>query len=154
RRFAAPRGARWPARPGLRRWRGRRWCPAADEAWILLLCSVAQADETSSEQVRSTRRAGARQVLLAGARTGGVQCPTKPLPDPTPAMQVRPALLWAASLLLFASAAPARAGDKARERATAEIKKLGGTVAIDEKLPGKPVVGVVLEGKEVTDAAL
>ncbi len=39
-------------------------------------------------------------------------------------------------------------------KAIAEIEKLGGKVTVDEKSPGKPVIGVDLEFTKVTDAGL
>jgi WD40 repeat protein len=39
-------------------------------------------------------------------------------------------------------------------KAIAEIEKLGGKVTIDEKNPGRPVIGVYLTGTKVTDASL
>jgi len=39
-------------------------------------------------------------------------------------------------------------------KAITEIKKLGGTVAIDEQSPDKPVTFVFLSGPKVTDAGL
>jgi hypothetical protein len=54
------------------------------------------------------------------------------------------------------SAAPP-AKDKAtkeEERAIAAIKKLGGSIERDSKLPGNPVVEVDLSGKQTTDADL
>jgi hypothetical protein len=41
-----------------------------------------------------------------------------------------------------------------QEKAVVEIKKLGGSVAIDEKSPDKPVIGVALPRTKVTDAGL
>ena len=39
-------------------------------------------------------------------------------------------------------------------KAIADIKQLGGTVTLDEKSPGKPVISVDLHGTKVTDAGL
>jgi hypothetical protein len=48
---------------------------------------------------------------------------------------------------------PVRA-DEAEDKAVAFVEKLGGKVARDEKLPGKPVVRVDLFFSAVTDAGL
>lgn len=44
--------------------------------------------------------------------------------------------------------------DEAGDRAVAFVEKLGGTVARDEKAPGKPVIEVSPSGTHVTDAGL
>ena len=44
--------------------------------------------------------------------------------------------------------------DAAKERAIAEIKKLGGRVEVDGKRPGMPVVEVDLKHTKVVDASL
>ena len=47
------------------------------------------------------------------------------------------------------------AGENPRQaKAVAEITRLGGKVTVDEKSPGKPVIGVSLRHVEVTDAGL
>jgi internalin A len=58
--------------------------------------------------------------------------------------------------LLLAVAVSSWAAETRLERAKAfdEIEKLGGKVTIDEKSPGKPVIGVDLGGTKVTDARL
>jgi len=64
-----------------------------------------------------------------------------------------------AAMLVLAVAVQAAAKDKAKpastqKQAIAAIKKLGGSVTVDEKSPGKPVVGVALFGTQITDAWL
>ena len=44
--------------------------------------------------------------------------------------------------------------DDAEDKAVAFVEKLGGKVTRDEKLPGKPVIGVHLSFSAVTDAGL
>lgn len=39
-------------------------------------------------------------------------------------------------------------------KSVAFVEKLGGSVTRDEKMPGKPVVGVILYGPKMTDAGL
>src|SRR5262245_37377222 len=58
---------------------------------------------------------------------------------------------WLVVLALLFLANPCRADEAAAVKA---IEKLGGIVTVDEKQPGKPVVGVDLGGSEVTDASL
>jgi len=49
----------------------------------------------------------------------------------------------------------AAAGETSRQaKAVAQIERLGGTVTVDEKRPGKPVIGVSLRHHEVIDAGL
>ncbi len=55
--------------------------------------------------------------------------------------------------LSLGSTAPARANDD-QAQAVAEIEKMGGTVAVDEKSPGKPVIGVDFSDAKVTDVGL
>jgi len=57
------------------------------------------------------------------------------------------------SWLILNSATPTRADD-AEDKAVAFVKGLGGKVIRDEKLPGKPVVGLDLEKTAATDAGL
>ena len=45
-------------------------------------------------------------------------------------------------------------GDAAQERAIVEIQKLGGVVQLDETQPGRPVVNIYLEAKEIAGADL
>src|SRR5215475_13193908 len=52
---------------------------------------------------------------------------------------------------LLALAVTGRADEAAAVRA---IQKLGGGIAVDDKRPGKPVVGVYLSHTDVTDAEL
>ncbi len=44
--------------------------------------------------------------------------------------------------------------DSKRERAVAEVARLGGTIEFDETISGKPVIKVDLHGTQVTDADL
>jgi internalin A len=46
------------------------------------------------------------------------------------------------------------AGRADEAAAVKAVEKLGGKVTVDDKQPGKPVVGVELSGTKVTDAAL
>jgi internalin A len=57
------------------------------------------------------------------------------------------------SWLVLIASAPLCADD-AEDKAVAFVEKLGGRVARDEKLPGKPVNGVQLSFSAVTDAGL
>ena len=57
------------------------------------------------------------------------------------------------SWLILASPAAGRADD-AEDKAVEFVKGLKGEVTRDEKLPGKPVVGVKLNFMQVTDAGL
>ena len=57
------------------------------------------------------------------------------------------------SCVILCSSGPARADD-AEARAVEFVRKLGGTVARDRELPGKPFVEVILSGRQVTDAGL
>ncbi len=66
---------------------------------------------------------------------------------------------WAAFGLILLQAPLAAAAEWAQatgeqERAVQAIKKLGGTVTQDEKAPGRPVIGVRLDGSTLTDAGL
>src|SRR5438309_8637075 len=63
---------------------------------------------------------------------------------------MRTMLVGAVMLLAFLSGA-ARADEASAVKA---VEKLGGTVTRDDKLPGKPVIGVNLAGTQVTDAGL
>ena len=63
-------------------------------------------------------------------------------------------LFFAALGLLFTSTAHGQDAKAAQEKAVAKIKKLGGSVGIDETAPDKPVVKVVLSATGVTDAGL
>lgn len=42
----------------------------------------------------------------------------------------------------------------AQRRAIAKINKLGGTVTVDESVPSKPVIGVSMDGCNITDVRL
>ena len=53
--------------------------------------------------------------------------------------------------LLILSSGAARADEASAVKA---VEKLGGKVTRDDKLPGKPVIGVNLTGRGVTDAGL
>jgi len=44
--------------------------------------------------------------------------------------------------------------ESGRDAAIAEIKKLGGSWAVDEQSPGKPVIKVLLSDTQITDAGL
>jgi hypothetical protein len=59
-----------------------------------------------------------------------------------------------ASLPVVAASDGPREADKEQEKVIAEIRRLGGEVAFDEKAPGKPVVDVFLDGTKLTDAGL
>src|SRR5690349_1766439 len=48
----------------------------------------------------------------------------------------------------------AQDGKAERDRAVAEIKKLGGQVEVDARSPGMPVVGVNLKHTQAVDASL
>jgi len=52
------------------------------------------------------------------------------------------------------SSAGAAEANSAQAQAIAAIEKLGGNVTLDAKSPDKPVIGVNLQGSEVTDAGL
>ncbi len=58
--------------------------------------------------------------------------------------------------LLLLAGSRALSADPAHDEkaAIAEITTLGGTVNLDEETPGRPVVAVTLDGKQVTDAVL
>jgi internalin A len=65
---------------------------------------------------------------------------------------MRPALavyVLATLLLTFE-----RAGAETQEEAAKAIEKVGGRASIDDKLPGKPVVYVSLEGKKIDDTVM
>src|SRR4051812_13458435 len=62
-------------------------------------------------------------------------------------------LFGSLSCVLFGSSVSARA-DEAEDKAAALVEKLGGTVARDEKWPGKPVIRVELIFTKVADADL
>ena len=57
-------------------------------------------------------------------------------------LSLAPVLCWAAEF------------DLEQQRAILEIEKLGGKVAVDDKCPGKPVIGVSLNECNLTDALL
>ena len=57
------------------------------------------------------------------------------------------------SWLVLIPSAPLYADD-AEDKAVAFVEKLGGRVTRDEKLPGKPVIGVHLSFNAVTDVGL
>ena len=57
------------------------------------------------------------------------------------------------SWLVLIPSAPLYADD-AEDKAVAFVEKLGGRVTRDEKLPGKPVIGVHLSFSTVTDVGL
>ena len=57
-------------------------------------------------------------------------------------------------LVLTAQAAAQEKAKPTQEQAIAAIKKLGGSVTLDEKKPGKPVIVVDLSKTKVTDAEL
>ena len=82
--------------------------------------------------------AGLTSLLYTGCSRPAA--PTAPTPSALePAGQVR-----------STDGTPADTEDKA----VAFIEKLGGKVTRDEKAPGKPVLEVVLDGTELTDAGL
>src|SRR5438874_4326071 len=60
-------------------------------------------------------------------------------------------VLVGVGLLLACLSGAARADEASAVKA---VEKLGGTVTRDDKLPGKPVIGVNLAGTQVTDAGL
>src|SRR5437588_588784 len=60
-------------------------------------------------------------------------------------------MLVGAVMLLACLSGAARADEASAVKA---VEKLGGTVTRDDKLPGKPVIGVNLAGTQVTDAGL
>src|SRR4051812_29428864 len=62
-------------------------------------------------------------------------------------------LRYCASLLFITIAAALQAQD-AESRAVRALTKLGGEITLDQKKPEKPVIGVLLRGREITDAAL
>ena len=73
-------------------------------------------------------------------------------------------LVLGLSLAVVASGCTARVNPKTetvtggenprQAKAIAEVIRLGGKVTVDEKSPGKPVIGVSLRHVEVTDAGL
>src|SRR5207249_4172664 len=60
-------------------------------------------------------------------------------------------MLVGAVMLLACLSGAARADEASAVKA---VEKLGGNVTRDDKLPGKPVIGVNLGGTQVTDAGL
>src|SRR5213082_3475982 len=60
-------------------------------------------------------------------------------------------MLIGAVMLLACLSGAARADEASAVKA---VEKLGGKVTRDDKLPGKPVIGVNLAGTQVTDAGL
>ena len=60
-------------------------------------------------------------------------------------------MLIGAVMLLACLSGAARADEASAVKA---VEKLGGKVTRDDKLPGKPVIGVNLTGRGVTDAGL
>ena len=60
-------------------------------------------------------------------------------------------MLVGAVMMLACLSGAARADEASAVKA---VEKLGGTVTRDDKLPGKPVIGVNLAGTQVTDASL
>ena len=60
-------------------------------------------------------------------------------------------MLVGAVILLACLSGAARADEASAVNA---VEKLGGTVTRDDKLPGKPVIGVNLNNTRVTDAGL
>ena len=60
-------------------------------------------------------------------------------------------MLIGAVMLLACLSGAARADEASAVKA---VEKLGGKVTRDDKLPGKPVIGVNLAGTKVTDAGL
>ena len=62
-------------------------------------------------------------------------------------------LVLGLSLVVVASGWAAEANTD-QAKAIAEVKKLGGKVVVDEKSPGKAVIGVDLQNTKVTDAGL
>ena len=60
-------------------------------------------------------------------------------------------MLVGAVMLLACLSGAARADEASAVKA---VEKLGGKVTRDDKLPGKPVIGVVLNRTRVTDASL
>ena len=67
-------------------------------------------------------------------------------------MRVPHALLLVCSLLVTNAAA--QTASKLENTTAAQIRKLGGTVRINPRIKGKPVVLVALRGAAVTDAKL
>src|SRR5438477_11668371 len=60
-------------------------------------------------------------------------------------------MLVGAVMLLACLSGAARADEASAVKA---VEKLGGKITRDDKLPGKPVIGVNLTGTKVTDAGL
>ena len=59
-----------------------------------------------------------------------------------------------AGLSLAAVACWAAEPRDGQQHALAEVKELGGSIIVDEKTPGKPVVGLSLCGRQVSDVEL
>src|SRR5713226_2717871 len=64
------------------------------------------------------------------------------------------AILAVGLLLVTGSKGPAAEGETEQGKAIAEIRRLGGEVAVDETRDGKPVVRVSLRGTRISDEDL
>src|SRR5204862_328520 len=62
--------------------------------------------------------------------------------------------VWEVESLATSPPDPVFPADDAEVKAVEAITKLGGKVTRDDKLPGKPVIGVSFFGTQVTDAGL